>query len=86
MRVIDRLYLPLCAVSLLLPAVLGGLLHGSWAGFVTGLVWGGLIRAFLIHHVTFAVNSVCHFAGTRRFATDDQATNVAWLAPFTLGE
>ena len=50
------------------------------------LVWGGLVRIFLIHHVTWSINSVCHFFGARRFDIEDQSTNVAWLAIPTFGE
>ena len=58
----------------LLPALAGWALTGSLAGAATGLLWGGLVRIFLVHHITWSVNSVCHFLGTRRFETDDQST------------
>ena len=41
---------------------------------------------FVLHHVTWSVNSVCHFFGRRRFDTDDESTNVFWLALPSLGE
>jgi stearoyl-CoA desaturase (delta-9 desaturase) len=87
MRVIGRRF-PLLAIgSLLIPALAGFLLHGmTLAGALQGLVWGGLVRIFLVHHVTWSVNSVCHFFGTRRFAVDDRSTNVSWLALISLGE
>ncbi len=44
------------------------------------------MRVFLVHHVTWSVNSVCHFLGNRRFETDDQSTNVFWLALPSFGE
>jgi stearoyl-CoA desaturase (delta-9 desaturase) len=78
---------PLIALfSLLFPALLGGLLHGSIEGAFRGLVWGGLVRVFLVHHVTWSVNSVCHFFGRRRFDIEDHSTNVAWLSVLSLGE
>ena len=86
MRKIHKLFLPITAASLLIPAVLGGLLHGDLAGAARGLVWGGLVRVFLLHHVTWSINSVCHFFGRRRFELDDHSTNVAWLALPSLGE
>ncbi len=55
-------------------------------GALTGFVWGGLVRIFLIHHVTWSVNSVCHFFGKRRFDTEDKSTNNVWLAIPSLGE
>jgi stearoyl-CoA desaturase (delta-9 desaturase) len=73
--------------SLALPAVLGFLLTGgSWKGAVTGLLWGGLVRIFLLHHVTWSINSICHFFGSRRFDVDDHSTNVFWLALPSFGE
>ena len=51
-----------------------------------GLLWGGLVRIFFVHHVTWSVNSVCHFFGSRRFETEDRSTNVFWLALPSLGE
>ena len=37
-------------------------------------------------HVTFSINSLCHFFGRRPFATGDQSRNLAWLAPIAFGE
>ncbi len=74
-------------LSLGLPAALGFILHGfTLAGLLTGLLWGGLVRIFFVHHVTWSINSVCHFAGRRRFDVDDHSTNVAWLALPSFGE
>jgi stearoyl-CoA desaturase (delta-9 desaturase) len=87
MRRIGRNFPALAALSLLIPTLAGFALHGfTAAGALRGLVWGGLVRIFLVHHVTWSVNSVCHFFGRRRFDTDDQSTNVAWLAVLSLGE
>jgi stearoyl-CoA desaturase (Delta-9 desaturase) len=36
--------------------------------------------------VTWSINSVCHFTGSRRFDIDDHSTNVFWLALPTMGE
>jgi stearoyl-CoA desaturase (Delta-9 desaturase) len=72
--------------SLLIPALLGWLLTGTLLGAATGLLWGGLVRIFLVHHITWSVNSVCHFLGNRRFETDDHSTNVFWLALPSFGE
>ena len=86
MRWIGRRFPLLALLTLALPALLGGLLHGSLEGALRGLVWGGLVRVFLVHHVTWSINSVCHFFGKRRFDVDDHSTNVAWLALPSLGE
>jgi stearoyl-CoA desaturase (Delta-9 desaturase) len=87
MRLINRRFPLLVLLSLALPALAGWALSGgSVAGAATGLLWGGLVRIFFVHHVTWSVNSVCHFLGTRRFETEDQSTNVAWLSVLSFGE
>src|SRR4051795_8405320 len=73
--------------TLLVPTALGFVLHGfTIEGAVRGYIWGGLVRIFLVHHVTWSVNSVCHYFGTRRFDIEDRSTNVFWLAIPSLGE
>jgi stearoyl-CoA desaturase (delta-9 desaturase) len=86
MRTIGRRFVPLVILSLMLPALAGYAVSGTIAGAATGLLWGGLVRIFFVHHITWSVNSVCHYFGTRRFDTDDRSTNVFWLALPSLGE
>ncbi len=87
MRRIGRRFPLLVLLSLLVPTVLGFVLDGfTLAGAVRGYIWGGLVRIFLVHHVTWSVNSICHFFGRRRFDIDDRSTNVAWLSLPSLGE
>jgi stearoyl-CoA desaturase (delta-9 desaturase) len=86
MRILNRRFPLIVLASLLIPAVLGGLLSWSLKGAFTGLIWGGFVRIFLQHHVTWSVNSVCHFFGKRRFDVEDQSTNVFWLAIPSFGE
>jgi stearoyl-CoA desaturase (Delta-9 desaturase) len=86
MRLIARRFVSLVVLSLAIPALAGYIVSGTLVGAATGLLWGGLVRVFFVHHVTWSVNSVCHFLGTRRFATDDESTNVFWLALPSLGE
>ena len=87
MRRISDAFGWLVLLSLGLPAALGFILHGfTLAGLLTGLLWGGLVRIFFVHHVTWSINSVCHFAGRRRFDVDDHSTNVVWLALPSFGE
>jgi len=84
--VIARLFGVLVIVSLLIPALVGWALIGGWYGFLAGLVWGGAVRIFLLHHVTFSINSICHFWGRRRFASSDESRNVWWLSWLSFGE
>lgn len=74
------------AVSLLLPALLGGLLTMSWQGALTAFFWGSLVRVSLLHHVTWSVNSICHTIGERPFLSRDKSANVWWLAIPSMGE
>jgi len=86
MRLINRRFVSLVMLGLVIPAAAGYLLTGTLLGAATGLLWGGLVRVFFVHHVTWSVNSVCHFLGTRRFEVEDRSTNVFWLALPSLGE
>ena len=83
---IDAAEMPLMAASLALPFLLGLLIKGTVTGALMTLLWVGLVRVFLLHHATFSINSICHFFGRRRFATDDHSTNVGWLSLVTFGE
>jgi stearoyl-CoA desaturase (Delta-9 desaturase) len=74
------------ALGLALPAAAGFLFTGTLAGAGIALLWGGAVRIFLVHHMTFAINSLCHFVGRRLFDTDDHSRNVFWLAPLSMGE
>jgi stearoyl-CoA desaturase (delta-9 desaturase) len=87
MRRIGRRFPLLVVISLLVPTVAGFVLHGfTLSGALRGYVWGGLVRIFFVHHVTWSVNSICHFFGSRRFDIEDRSTNVGWLAVLSLGE
>jgi stearoyl-CoA desaturase (delta-9 desaturase) len=86
LRFISRTFPVWVAAGLALPFGLGVALTGSVAGGLTGLLWGGAVRIFLLHHATFSINSLCHVFGRRPFATRDQSHNLAWLAPITFGE
>ncbi len=86
MRRINRSFPWLVLATLAIPGALGFLLTGSLAGALTAALWGGLVRVFFVHHITWSINSICHFHGARRFATEDRSTNVWWLSLASLGE
>ncbi|MBO0769242.1 MAG: acyl-CoA desaturase, partial [Solirubrobacterales bacterium] len=86
LQVIDKLFFLWIVLSLAIPAALGYLIGGTWFSALTGFLWGGLIRVFLLHHVTWSINSVCHFFGKRRFEVKDESRNVFWLAHLSMGE
>ena len=86
MRLLNRNFPWLVALTLLIPFLLGLALTGELAGGFTAMLWGGFVRVFFVHHVTWSINSICHFHGARRFDTDDESTNVWWLSLASLGE
>jgi len=87
MRWISRNFLLFVGLGLLIPFAAGFVLHGfSLTAALWTLLWAGLVRIFFIHHVTWSINSICHFFGKRRFDVEDKSTNVAWLSIVTFGE
>jgi len=86
MRAIHKAFLPIVVLGLLIPFGVGWAATGAIEGALTALLWGGAVRIFLLHHVTFSINSVCHFFGRRRFDTTDKSTNVPWLSVISFGE
>ncbi len=85
-RVMSRLFPLWVVVGLIIPAILGGLLTLSWMGVLLGFIWGGLVRIFLVHHVTWSINSVCHIWGTRPFRSHDESRNNAIFGILAFGE
>jgi stearoyl-CoA desaturase (Delta-9 desaturase) len=83
---VSRMFGLWVAVSLLLPAVLGGLITWSWAGILTGFFWGGLVRLAISNHVTWSINSICHMIGARPFRSRDRSRNFWPLAILSMGE
>jgi stearoyl-CoA desaturase (delta-9 desaturase) len=82
---VSRTFLLWGVLSLAIPFAIGGLI-GGWPLAWTGLLWGGLVRMFLTHHVTWSVNSVCHTFGKRPFETPDQSRNEWIVGLLAFGE
>ena len=85
-RTVHRLFGLCTAVTLIAPAVMGGLLTWSWWGAVTAFFWASLVRVTFLHHVTWSVNSVCHLVGERPFTTRDKSANFWPMAILSMGE
>ncbi|MEM1212675.1 MAG: acyl-CoA desaturase [Planctomycetota bacterium] len=85
-RTIDRTNGWWVAVGIFLPAVIAGLWDQSWLSAGLGLMWGGVVRIFLVHHITWSVNSVCHLWGTRPFKSGDHARNNFIMGFIGMGE
>jgi stearoyl-CoA desaturase (Delta-9 desaturase) len=85
-RFVDRTFLLWAVIGLAVPFLLGVAIGGTIVAGLTGLLWGGAVRMFVLHHVTYSINSLCHMFGRRSFETPDESRNLAWLAPFSFGE
>jgi len=83
---VDRTAAVWVLLGLALPFAAGLAVGGTLDAALVALLWGGPVRIFAGHHMTFSINSLCHFMGRRRFATGDESRNLAWLAPVSLGE
>ncbi len=83
---VSRLFGLWVLLGLLLPAAGGGLLTGTWFGAFLGFLWGGLVRVFLVHHLTFSINSICHLWGRRPFRCNDESRNNLLCGLLGLGE
>ena len=85
-RRVSELFWLWVLVSLLTPALIGGLVTWSWTGAVTAFFWASLVRIFVLHHVTWSINSICHTIGERPFAVRDKSANFWPLAILSMGE
>src|SRR3954470_13544252 len=85
-RFVDRTFFVWAIGGLALAFGLGVAIGGTVTAGLTGLLWGGGVRLFLLHHVTYSINSICHVFGRRRFKTADESRNVFWLALPSFGE
>ncbi|MEB3357258.1 MAG: fatty acid desaturase [Synechococcales bacterium] len=80
----DRYYTWLNRNFLLLQVPLALVLYaaGGWS-FV---VYGVFLRAVLLWHTTWLINSATHAMGSRRFEVKDGSRNLWWAALLTYGE
>ncbi len=82
---LNQRYLFWLGAGLLLPAAVGALWVGTPSGALRGALWGGLVRMFLLDHVTWAVNSLGHTFGARPSRSDSRSGNIGWLALPSMG-
>lgn len=84
---VDRWFFGWALLGLGIPFLAGfAISGGSVVAGLTALVWGGLVRIFLLHHATWSVNSICHMYGAQPFEIDDQSRNNWAVAFVALGE
>lgn len=82
---INQSYLTWVALGLLLPALIGGLVGMSWQSAFNGFIWGGLLRIFLLDHVTWSVNSLCHTFGKQAYKVKDNSRNLPLFSLISVG-
>jgi stearoyl-CoA desaturase (delta-9 desaturase) len=85
-RFVDRTFVVWALGGLVAAFGLGWAIGGSLSAGLTGLLWGGAVRMLVLHHVTYSINSLCHFFGRRSFDTPDESRNLGWLALPSFGE
>jgi stearoyl-CoA desaturase (delta-9 desaturase) len=85
-RFVDKLFPVWLLLSLLLPPAIAGLIHMSLGAALSAFFWASLVRVFLLHHVTWSINSICHAIGDRPFQARDKSTNFWPLAILSFGE
>ena len=72
-RRVDKLFWVWVVLGFVIPFALGWIVGGGIGTALTALLWGGFVRVFLLHHVTWSINSVCHFFGRKRFDIEDES-------------
>jgi len=85
-RVVDKLFMPIAIVGLLIPGGIAFAIEGTLASAWQGILWGGFVRVFFGHHITWSVNSLSHMMGSRPHDTDDEARNNPIVALLGFGE
>ena len=84
-KMVSRYWVAISLAGMLLPAVVAGV-FGGVSSFVGMLVWAGVVRVVLLHHVTWSTNSICHVLGRRPNKTSERSGNVWWLSILSFGE
>ncbi|WP_067865162.1 acyl-CoA desaturase [Nocardia shimofusensis] len=83
---ISRRYHWWVGLGMAIPALIGALVYQSWTGAVSGLLWGGLVRMFVLEHIVWAINSFLHMFGTRPYRARGNSRNGGIFALISFGE
>ncbi|MBF6270482.1 acyl-CoA desaturase [Nocardia farcinica] len=83
---ISRRYHWWVALGMVIPAAIGALVYQSWQGAVSGLLWGGMVRMFVLEHIVWAINSFLHMYGTRPYRARGNSRNGGIFALVSFGE
>ncbi len=81
-----RHYVPLAfGAGLVLPPLIG-LAVGGWTAALGAFLMAGVARVVFVHHMTFCINSLCHWIGDRPYSSKCSARDSFLMAIFTFGE
>ena len=83
---IDRAFPRLTVATFFLPPAIALVLTWSWTAVAAAFIWGSLVRIFLLHHVTWSINSICHFYGKEAYRAHDESRNVWPMSAISFGE
>lgn len=83
---INRRFFHTSIATFFLPPVIAFALTFSFSAALSAFLWASLVRIFLLHHVTWSINSVCHFYGKEAYQARDESKNVWPLSPISFGE
>jgi len=83
---LSRMFFPWVALGILIPGAIAFAVTGSWVQGLLGILWGGGARIFLVHHITWSVNSICHIWGSRPFKSHDHSRNNPVFGILAFGE
>jgi stearoyl-CoA desaturase (delta-9 desaturase) len=86
LRFADRFFWVWMLGGWVVPGAIAYAIHPTWQAAGGGFIWGGLVRTFLLHHVTWSINSVCHVWGRRPFNTPDESRNNPIFGLLAFGE
>jgi stearoyl-CoA desaturase (Delta-9 desaturase) len=86
MKRIDRAFPYLTVASFALPPAIAFAVSGTWGATLSAYLWASLVRIFLLHHVTWSINSICHFYGKEAYKAHDESKNVWPLSAISFGE
>jgi stearoyl-CoA desaturase (delta-9 desaturase) len=73
-------------IGLMIPFAVAYLITDSWIAASRAFIWAGLVRIFLVHHVTWSVNSVCHLWGSKTYKSNDESRDNFVFGVLALGE
>mgnify|MGYP000372923181 CR=1 FL=1 len=86
LRLVNDLFPVWVLLGLAIPTAIGGIVSGTWMGALLGFIWGGLVRVFVVHHITWSINSVCHIWGAQPFDNGDESRNNVLFGVLGFGE